>query len=50
MKIEECWPCLRCGNRGRLLWGERTRVCFNWRFQTDSPDGEPTFIDPELPG
>ena len=48
MKIEERWPCPRCGHRRRVLWGARTYVCFNSRFQTGSPDGQPRVADGEL--
>jgi hypothetical protein len=48
MKIEERWPCPRCGYQRRMLWGARTYVCFNCRFQTDSPDGHVQFSDAEL--
>jgi hypothetical protein len=43
MKIEERWPCPRCGHRRRVLWGARTHVCFNCGFQADLPDAEPAF-------
>jgi hypothetical protein len=48
MKIEERWPCPRCGNRRRMLWGVRTYFCFNCPYQTDSPDVNVKFSGAEL--
>jgi hypothetical protein len=31
-----------------MLWGERTYLCFNCRFRTDSPGGHVKFSDSEL--
>jgi hypothetical protein len=46
MRIEERLPL--CDNRRRMLWDERTYLCFKCRFRTDSPGGYVKFSDFEL--